>query len=262
MTPTEKGISSDSQSTSPKQGPLRTFASGVWRLVEGILVLTAYALVGTSACVAHGMVRGGGRAVEEFLGGAAIGGISAVLRITGYHLAVGVGVGALLGWMACFSLRLYMLAPVGAVLGGLLGALVHGKPRHNPVSAASEVPSRRPTTPSIVSLLLGVVGSGFVGCVAGAWLCMIVFFHVWLPSQLPREVGTVALLIPFFGLLGAAVGAVTVGRCLCLWTIRRQAKRARPEDVIRDYEQWKQQHAPPARRTSWTPSATRFTCKT
>ena len=244
MSLNEKEISSNPQCASPKNGPLRSFAHGVWRLVERILVLTAYALVGASACVAHGMVRGGGRAVEEILGGAAIGVISAVLRITGYHRAVGVGVGALLGWMACFSLRLYTLAPVGAVLGGLLGALVHGKPRHEPVLAASEVSSPRATTPSIVSLLLGIVVGGFVGALVGAWLCMIAFFHVWLPSKLPREVGTVALLIPFLGLLGAAVGAVTGARCLYLWAIRRQAKRPRPEDVIRDYEQWKHSHRP------------------
>jgi hypothetical protein len=242
MSLNENEISSNPQCASPKNGPLRSFASGVWRLVERILVLTAYTLVGASACVAHGMVRGGGRAVEEILGGAAIGVISAVLRITGFHHALGVGVGALLGWIACFSLRQYMLAPMGALFGGLLAALVLGKPRHDPVTAASEVSSPPATTPSIVSPLLGIVVGGFVGALVGAWLCMIAFFHVWLPSQLPREVGTVALLVPFGGLLGAAVGAVTGARCLYLWAIRRQAKQPRPEDVIRDYERWKQSH--------------------
>lgn len=233
------------QPSQTKDGGLRAFAGGVWRLVEGILILTAYTLVGASACIAHGMVRHGGGAVDEIFGGAAIGVISAVLRITGYRRAVGVGVGALLGWMPFFSLRLFILAPVGALLGGLLGALVHGKLRHNPTSAASEVPSPRSTTLSIISLLVGIAVGGFVGNFAGAWLCMVVFFHAWLPSQLPRTLDQGGLLIAYFGLLGAMVGAVTGARCLYLWAVRRQARQPQPDDVIREYEQWKQQHAPP-----------------
>jgi hypothetical protein len=157
MGPTENGIRSTSESPSPDGSPLRTFAGGVWRLVWGVLVLTAYGLVGASACMAHGMVRGGGRVLEEILGGTAIGVMSAALRITGYHRAAGVGVAALLGWVAGFALGLFMLAPAGALLGGLLVALIPGRPGHQPMLRTSEAPLPRRTAPGILSLLLGMV---------------------------------------------------------------------------------------------------------
>ena len=37
----------------PKAAERQTFVGGVWRLAEGVLVLTAYALVGASVCAAQ-----------------------------------------------------------------------------------------------------------------------------------------------------------------------------------------------------------------
>jgi len=62
---------------------------------------------------------------------------------------------------------------------------------------------------------------------------------------LPRTIDQGGLLFFFVGLLGGVVGAVVGGRCLYLWVVRRPAARPEPDEAIRDYEQWKQQHLPP-----------------
>jgi hypothetical protein len=231
-------------------GKLGGFTAGAIHLVGGVLSVIAGMLVGGGLGLALGVVRGS-RVGEQMLGGIAIGAIIGVLRAPGYRYALSSGTGALLGWNLAFDLRAYLLAPVAAILGGVLGLLLQRKFRRappekavQPVSTdkADRPLSTRVLVPRVLGVLAGIVVGGFVGQVAGAWLCMVVFFHAWLPSQLPRTLDQGGLVIAFCGLVGAVIGAVTGARCLYLWVVKRQARQPQPEDVIADYERWKQSH--------------------
>ncbi|HEY9172541.1 MAG TPA: hypothetical protein VI136_09685 [Verrucomicrobiae bacterium] len=231
-------------------GKLGGFTAGVVHLVGGVLSVIAGMLVGGGLGYALGLVQGS-RVGEQMLGGIAIGAIVGVLRATGYRYALSSGAGALLGWNVAFVLRAYLLAPVAAILGGVLGLLLQRKFRRAPLEKteqpvstdkANRPLSTRTVAMRVLGVLAGIVVGGYVGSLVGAQFCMVVFFHAWRPSQLPRTLDQGGLLIFFFGVMGAVIGTVTGARLLYLWVAKRQARHPQPEDVIADYERWKQSH--------------------
>jgi hypothetical protein len=220
-----------------KRGKPGRFA-GASGVVQGVLVVGAGTLIGGGLFGLVG-ITAKGSFLEQVLGGAAIGAVWGVLTATGFRHAGSAAVGAVIGWGIGTLWGMFHIAAFGALLGGYTGARFRSLQKANgdkPLSAKGLVVRT-------LSVLTGIIVGGFSGGVIAGSLCSLMAFGA-LPWRLPGTVDQGGLLIFAAGLLGGIVGAVFGGRCLYLWGVRRMAARPETEEVLKDYEQWKQEHLP------------------
>ncbi len=219
-----------------KSGTLARFATGAFRLLEGMVIGMVMMLVAGWLVGLAGLPRRGSFQFEQALGGATIGAVWAVLRVSGFRYAVGSSVGALSGW-EIGSLSGTFITAIGlGVLGGCIGPLLQRAFQGASATKNRKAHSARARVLGTFSALMGVILGGFLGGVIASWICIIIAFGV-LPWRLPRTIDQGGLLIFLVGLLGGVVGAVVGGRCLYVWVVSRLAAPSETDEAIRDYEQ-------------------------
>jgi hypothetical protein len=208
----------------------------VAHLLEGVFVVASAMLIGGGILGVWALILARGSELEQMLGGATIGAVWGVLRVTGSKYAVGTAAGAVIGLEIGALSGPFFNAVCLAVLGGCIGLGLHG------VILGAKLTTKGLSLKAFVlgplSAFLGVILGGFAGGLIAAWLCMIFAFGV-LPWH-SRTIDQGGILVFFVGVLGAIVGAVFGGRCLYHWVVRRLlAPRPGSEAIIQEYEQTK-----------------------
>jgi hypothetical protein len=232
------------QSNNSKSGKLTRLAIGAFRLLEGVVVGMAIMLVAGWLGGLAGLAARGSFLFEQAFGGATIGAVWAVLRITGFRYAVSTGVGALIGWEIGALCGTVLTNLGAATVGGCVGPLLQRIFQGASAARNEQTLSAKTRVLGTLSALVGVIlGYNFGGVIA-SWLCIILAFGV-PPWRLPRTIEQGGPLIFAAAVLGEVLGAVIGGRCLYLWVVRRLTARPAPDEAIREYEEWKRHHVPP-----------------